>query len=133
MLSLRPEVDHRPSRTELLPRICTITSAVKIARDWRSTTAAFPQSSTTVFVGVFDAQIAAQLERFEAVEPSDWFLNRAMWYVWIAMAYEHQRREGAKRSRDFAYYTRCAWNSLVQWRAWSKDVKSAEERARAQM
>ncbi len=75
-----------------------------------------PTSEHTTYVGVLDADVAAQLERFARLTASDWFLNRAMWYVWIAAGYEYQRRAGAKRSRDHSYYSRCAWNSLTKWR-----------------
>lgn len=89
-----------------------------------------PTIDHTTYIGVIDADVAARLERFAALTSSDWFLNRAMWHISLATAYEYQRRQGAKRSRDYSYYSACAWKTLTRWRHMVDDaqVPSIEER-----
>ena len=76
----------------------------------------FPTSDHTVHIGVIDRAIAGRLRKFRRLHISDWFLNRAMWHIWIGMALEHERRQGYKRSRDYSYYARAGFNSLTKWR-----------------
>lgn len=89
-----------------------------------------PTTAHTIHVGVVDPVVAANLRRFRVLHVSDWYLNRAMWHVWIGMTFEFQRREGLRRSRDYDYYARAALKSLTKWRRLmeSGDVISLEQR-----
>lgn len=89
-----------------------------------------PTIDHTTYIGAIDADVAARLERFVTLTSSEWFLNRAMWHVWLATGYEYQRRCGATRSRGYSYYSACAWKALTTWRRMvgEANVSSIEER-----
>jgi hypothetical protein len=75
-----------------------------------------PTADHTIHIGVIDPAVAAHLHRFRALHASDWLLNRAMWHVWIALTFEHQRQQGLSRSRDYNYYAGAALKCLIKWR-----------------
>ena len=81
-------------------------------------------------IGVIDPNVAAQLHRFRTLHLSDWFLNRAMWHVWIGLNYIYNRQNGFKRSRDYNYDAKASLNCLTKWRRLvEKDsVESIEQR-----
>lgn len=75
-----------------------------------------PTAGHTIHIGAIDPVVAARLHRFRVLHLSDWFLNRAMWHVWIGIAFEHERRQGLKRSRDYNYYAAASLKCLTKWR-----------------
>jgi hypothetical protein len=75
-----------------------------------------PTAAHTFHIGVIDPAVAANLQRFRALHVSDWYLNRAMWHVWIGMTFEYERRHGFRRSRDYDYYAGAALKCLRKWR-----------------
>jgi len=75
-----------------------------------------PTAAHTIHIGVIDPAVAANLHRFRALHVSDWFLNHAMWHVWIGMHYEHERQKGLRRSRDYNYWAGAALKHLTRWR-----------------
>lgn len=89
-----------------------------------------PTAEHTIHIGEIDLAVAARLHKFRALHVSDWFLNRAMWHIWIAVTLEHERRQGLKRSRDYSYYARAALKSLTKWRLHAEQgsVTSLEQR-----
>jgi hypothetical protein len=66
--------------------------------------------------GSIDQIVVANLVRFQRLHASDWFLNRAMWHIWIAMVLQYQRETGLKRARDYNYYAGAALKALNNWR-----------------
>jgi hypothetical protein len=89
-----------------------------------------PTAEHAIHVGVIDPAVAANLQRFRALHVSDWYLNRAMWHVWIGMTLEYQRQQGLRRSRDYNYYAGAALKCLTKWRrlAENDSVASLEQR-----
>lgn len=90
-----------------------------------------PTPEHTVFNGVLQKDIADRLRKFRKLDISDWFLNRAMWHIWIGVVFEYDRRQGFKRSRDFHYYARASLNSLTKWRRLmdQSSIASLEQRS----
>ena len=74
-----------------------------------------PTADHKFHVGVIDPAVIAQLHRFRALHLADWFLNRAMWHVWIGITLEHERQQGLSRSRDYNYYAGAALKCLTKW------------------
>ena len=75
-----------------------------------------PMAGHTFHVGRIDPDVLENLLRFRHLDPSDWYLNRAMWHVWISLVYEYDRSRGRKRARGFDYYARAAVKMLSTWR-----------------
>jgi len=76
----------------------------------------FPTTDNAFHGGGIDQNVAANLIRFRRLHASDWFLNRAMWHIWIALVLQHQREAGLKYSRDYNYYAGAALKALNKWR-----------------
>lgn len=89
-----------------------------------------PTADHTLHIGTIDPRVAAQLRRFRVLHASDWFINRAMWHVWIGVASEYDRRQGLSRSRGYEYYAGAASKCLAKWRRIQEDesVASLESR-----
>jgi hypothetical protein len=78
--------------------------------------------------GAIDPPVLRQLQRGRRLHVSDWYLNRAMWHVTLAMYWRAERAQGLKRSRDDEYYAKAATRHLEKWRsiATRHAVKSLE-------
>ena len=70
-----------------------------------------------------------RFRRFSRLHYSDWYLNRALFRLWLGVAYLSD--ENCERTRDDAYYARAAYRILIRWRTISKRerVPTLEERA----
>jgi hypothetical protein len=90
-----------------------------------------PTPAHALHRGVIEPSIAANLRRFAALHSSDWFLNRAMWHIWIALTLEHERSTGLRRSRDYRYYVKASMRALQRWRRLVEldSVEPLEQRA----
>jgi len=55
-----------------------------------------------------------QLARFSRLHYSDWYFNRALFRLWLGVAFLAAKDSG--RTRDDAYYCRAAFRMLEQWR-----------------
>lgn len=60
--------------------------------------------------------IQPQLLKFSNLFPSDWYLNRGLWHLWLACLMEHQVRLGKYRSRRKEYYASASAKALAKWR-----------------
>lgn len=89
-----------------------------------------PTAEHTIHVGIIDPLVTAQLHRFRMLHISDWFLNRAMWHVWIGITFEYERRQGLNRSRDYNYYAAASLKCLTKWRQLvdKNSIRSLEQR-----
>ena len=90
----------------------------------------FPTADQAFHGGSIDQTVVANLIRFRRLHVSDWFLNRAMWHIWIALVLHYQREAGLKRSRDFNYYAGAALKALNKWRRLAErdSITSLEKR-----
>lgn len=72
-----------------------------------------------------------RFRRFSRLCYSDWYLNRALFRLWLGVAYLSD--ENCERTRDEAYYARAAYRILIRWRTTSKRerVPTLEERGLA--
>jgi hypothetical protein len=70
------------------------------------------------------------VQRMEKLDPSDWWLNRALWNTFIATQNELLRRSGTVRKRGPDYWARAALRMLDEWRkrAARDGVKPPEKR-----
>lgn len=66
--------------------------------------------------GTIPDAIYRHLQRFSKLQLSDWFLNRALWHLWLACSTEYQASLGKKRSRRKEYYTAASTKALAKWR-----------------
>lgn len=89
-----------------------------------------PTAEHALHIGVIDPAVTANLQRFRKLHISDWFLNRAMWHLWIGITFEYHRQQGFKRSRDYEYYAGAAQKCLKKWRGLveADSVTSIEQR-----
>ena len=89
-----------------------------------------PTADHTYHGGIIDQTVAANLIRFRSLHASDWFLNRAMWHIWIALVFQYQREIGLKRTRDYKYYAGAALRALNKWRRLAErdSIDSLEKR-----
>lgn len=71
-----------------------------------------------------------RVERMASLEPSDWWLNRALWNTWIGVNTELLQRDGVARKRGRDYWARCVIRQLSEWRkrAARDGVKPPEKR-----
>ncbi len=76
------------------------------------------------------AELAAQLARFSRLHPTDWYLNRGLWHVWLGSQYLLARDGGTLYRRDTRYRAVCALKQLRKWRKMTQEqsVASVAER-----
>lgn len=76
------------------------------------------------------ADVTGNLVRFSRLDPSDWYLNRAMAQLVSGMLMEACHRQGFKKARRRDYYVKAAWGFLGQWRkeVGKRGVESVERR-----
>lgn len=89
-----------------------------------------PTADHRFHTGCIDQTVVANLIKFRRLHASDWFLNRAMWHIWIALVFQYQREAGLKLSRDYQYYAGAAIKALNKWRrlAERNSITSLEKR-----
>jgi hypothetical protein len=77
---------------------------------------------------VVSDELAAQFKRFTRLHSSDWYLNRALFRLWLGIAYLSE--EARERSRDDAYYARASLKAIAKWRAQTKKYQVVSIEAR---
>ncbi|NLT51827.1 MAG: hypothetical protein BWY38_03154 [Ignavibacteria bacterium ADurb.Bin266] len=60
-------------------------------------------------------EINSTLKRFSNLIIADWYLNRALWHIWIAGLYDFDIRNGLKRTRDKEYWLGSSKSKMVKW------------------
>jgi hypothetical protein len=75
--------------------------------------------------------VERQFQRFSRLHYSDWYLNRALFRLWLGIAYLSE--ENCPRSRDDIYYSRASFRILARWRriAERESVPAVEARGLA--
>lgn len=74
---------------------------------------------TQTFFDVYEEipeRIAQNLRRLEALETSDWFFNRALNHLLIAVDWLYEKARGVRYKRDVRYYAKAALKKLQFWR-----------------
>lgn len=68
-------------------------------------------------------EASRHLSRFDLLEPSDWFFNRALWHAKMGAASIGEKRgDGKSYTRGVEYRANAAMNMLKKWRARSAAV-----------
>lgn len=63
--------------------------------------------------GAMPAELSASIGRFEALHPSDWYFNRALYRLLLGVRYLH---DGVgRRTRDDRYYCKATMAALRDW------------------
>jgi hypothetical protein len=84
-----------------------------------------PTQEALAFPSRVPDEVFKHLRRMAALRPSDWFLNRALWHVWLGTWWLLAREEGHTRSRDTTYRARVTLGMLVKWRRAAADESAS--------
>ncbi|MBL0932419.1 MAG: HNH endonuclease [Alphaproteobacteria bacterium] len=75
-----------------------------------------PTSDFRWFHGVAPIEVQTNLSRFALLETADWYMNRALWHLSLAVEHRLDARSGIRRARDVDYYCAAALRKLEVWR-----------------
>lgn len=60
-------------------------------------------------------EINSDLKRFSNLVIADWYLNRALWHIWIAGLYDFDIKHGFKRTRNKEYWLGSSKSKMEKW------------------
>lgn len=75
-----------------------------------------PTSEFRWFHGVVPRDVRTNLRRFAKLEISDWYMNRALWHLTLAIEHRLDAKSGVRRARGVEYYCAAALKKFDAWR-----------------